>query len=79
VFAGLTIILGAVYMLRMFQRIMLGNVSDATSAFQDLLWNEKLVLGVIVLAIIVTGIYPKPILDLSKPALEIILNKATIK
>ncbi len=79
VFAGLTIILGAVYMLRMFQRVMLGNVSDATSAFQDLLWNEKLVLGVIALAIIVTGIYPKPILELSKPALEIILNKATIK
>lgn len=79
VFAGLTIILGAVYMLRMFQRVMLGNVSDTTSAFQDLMWNERLVLGTIALTIIVTGIYPKPILDLAAPALEVILNKATIK
>ena len=79
VFAGLTIILGAVYMLRMFQKVMLGNTGDNTSVFADLKWNEHVVLGVLVVAIIVLGIYPKPIFDIAQPSLELILNKAIIK
>ncbi len=78
-FAGLTIILGAVYMLRMFQRVMLGNVSDTTSAFEDLKWNETLVLGIIAAVIVVMGIYPKPVFDMAQPALDLILNKALMK
>jgi len=76
VFAGSTVILGAVYMLRMFQRVMLGNVTDTTSAFEELKWNEKLVLNIIAIVVIVMGIYPKPVFDIAQPALEIILNKA---
>jgi NADH-quinone oxidoreductase subunit M len=76
VFAGLTVILGAVYMLRMFQRVMLGNVNDTTSDFEELKWNEKLVLSTIAIAVIVMGIYPKPVFDIAQPALETILNKA---
>lgn len=79
VFAGLTIILGAVYMLRMFQRVMLGNVSEQTTSFPDLLWNEKIVLGVIAAVVIVMGIYPKPIFEIAEPALQIILDKSIIK
>jgi NADH-quinone oxidoreductase subunit M len=79
VFAGLTIILGAVYMLRMFQQSMLGESSSHTQVFADLKWNEWLVLGSIVAIIIVTGIYPKPIIDLAQPVLEEILNKSIIK
>jgi NADH-quinone oxidoreductase subunit M len=77
--AGLTIILGAVYMLRMFQRVMLGNVSENITTFPDLMWNEKVVLGVIAAVIIVLGIYPKPIFDMAEPALQIILDKSIIK
>jgi NADH-quinone oxidoreductase subunit M len=79
VFAGLTIILGAVYMLRMFQKVMLGKVSENVSSFPDLMWNEKIVLGVIAIVIIVMGIYPKPIFDIAEPALQIILNEALTK
>jgi NADH-quinone oxidoreductase subunit M len=79
VFAGLTIILGAVYMLRMFQKVMLGKVSENVSSFPDLMWNEKIVLGVIVIIIIVMGIYPKPVFDIAEPALQIILNEALTK
>jgi NADH-quinone oxidoreductase subunit M len=79
VFAALTVILGAVYMLRMFQRVMLGNVNDTTSAFEDVKWNEKLVLNIIAIVVIVMGIYPKPVFDIAQPALETILNKALIK
>lgn len=78
VFAGLTIILGAVYMLRMFQRAMLGNTSEITSEFPDLYWNEQLVLGVIAVIIIITGIYPKPLFDLAAPALDSILQHAVL-
>lgn len=79
VFAGLTIILGAVYMLRMFQRVMLGNTSEATQTFPDLMWNEKLVLGLIAIVIIVMGVYPQPVFELAEPALQQILDKAIVK
>lgn len=79
VFAGLTIILGAVYMLRMFQITMLGNTSEHTAQFNDLSINESIALGTIAILIFVTGIYPKPIIELVQPTLEVILNKALIK
>jgi NADH-quinone oxidoreductase subunit M len=78
VFAGLTIILGAVYMLRMFQHTMLGNTNNLTATFEDLKWNEWTVLGVIAVVIFVVGIYPKPILDLTAPSIDAILNKTMI-
>ncbi|MFI5221730.1 MAG: NuoM family protein [Bacteroidia bacterium] len=79
VFAGLTIILGAVYMLRMFQRVMLGKTTETTTVFADLKWNETLVLGIIAVVIIAMGIYPKPIFNLAQPSLEIILKAAALK
>ncbi len=79
VFAGLTIILGAVYMLRMFQNTMLGNTNEHTQNFADLNWSETLVLGVIAVVIIVMGIYPKPLFELAQPSIDIILNKALAK
>lgn len=79
VFAGLTIILGAVYMLRMFQKVMLGNVTENVPAFPDLMWNEKIVLGVLAIVIIVMGLYPKPVFEIAEPALQFILNKSIIK
>lgn len=79
VFAGLTIILGAVYMLRMFQKVMLGNTNENVTTFPDLMWNEKLVLGIIAAVIIVMGIYPKPVFELAEPALQQILDQAVVR
>ncbi|MGY6562876.1 MAG: complex I subunit 4 family protein [Luteibaculaceae bacterium] len=78
VFAGLTIILGAVYMLRMFQNTMLGETNSTTVGFTDLKWNELTVLGIIAAVIIFMGIYPLPILELTAPSIETILDKALI-
>ncbi len=64
--AGLTTILGAVYMFKAFQKSMLGEVSPATQAFADLSLQDKLVLYPIVLLIIVIGVYPDPILSISQ-------------
>jgi NADH-quinone oxidoreductase subunit M len=66
--AGLTIILGAVYMLRSYQGVMLGETNSVTKAFPDLTFNEKAVLIPIVILVIAMGVYPKPILDISEPA-----------
>ncbi|MCC5919826.1 MAG: NADH-quinone oxidoreductase subunit M [Cyclobacteriaceae bacterium] len=79
VFAGLTIILGAVYMLRMFQNTMLGETKASTKVFEDLKWNEWAVLGIIAVVIFVMGLYPKIILDLTAPSIDAILNQAIIK
>ncbi len=66
--AGVTIILGAVYMLRTFQKSMSGEVNALTASFVDLKWNEKAVLYPIALLIILIGVYPAPILSISEPA-----------
>jgi NADH-quinone oxidoreductase subunit M len=78
VFAGLTIILGAVYMLRMFKKVMQGPEGVRVAGFPDLMWNEKLVLGIMVIIIIAMGVYPKPILEMTEPVLQTILNKTVI-
>lgn len=62
IFAGTTIILGAYYMLKMFQNAVLGNTNR--KAFADLNTNEFLVLLILAIAVIFFGIYPKPISDL---------------
>lgn len=67
-FAGLTIILGAVYMLRSYQSIMLGETNIITSSFNPLSGNEKTVLIIICSVIIIFGVYPKPLLDIAEPA-----------
>jgi NADH-quinone oxidoreductase subunit M len=72
--AGLTIILGAVYMLRTFQKSMSGEPTNLTASFADLKWNEKAVLYPIALLIILIGIYPAPILELSESAVKNLLD-----
>lgn len=63
-FAGLTIILGAVYMLRSYQTIMLGESNTITVGFGNLSGSEKTMLLVVSATILVLGIYPKPLLDI---------------
>ena len=75
VLGGLTIILGAYYMLKMFQYVMLGETN--AKIFKDLSFNEGLTLVIIISVLFFFGMYPKPINDLITPSLEIILN--TIK
>jgi NADH-quinone oxidoreductase subunit M len=73
-FAGLTMILGAVYMLRSFQQTMLGESNVRTKNFIDLGTNEKIVLYPIVALIILIGIYPAPLLKISEAAVDNLWN-----
>jgi NADH-quinone oxidoreductase subunit M len=67
-FAGISVILGAVYMLRSYQSIMLGETNAVTSSFAPLTGNEKAVLVIICAAIIAFGVFPKPLLDILEPS-----------
>lgn len=72
--AGLTIIIGAVYMLRMYQRTILGESSLQTDNFTDLTATEKGVLIPIVIMVILIGICPGLFLRVSEPAIMKLLG-----
>jgi NADH-quinone oxidoreductase subunit M len=78
VFAGLTVILGAVYMLRSYQGIMLGEATAKTALFPELTANEKWVLIPLVLVILFFGVYPAPILEIAEPTVKILIEKYNV-
>lgn len=65
-FAGLTIILGAAYMLRLYQHLMLGEVSVQAERVADVRGAELILLSIIALLVLVLGLYPSAILNLSE-------------
>lgn len=66
--AGFTIIFGAVYMLRMFQKSMFGPTSSRTEAFSDLTTSESWVFIPLVLFVFWIGVYPHTFLKVTEPA-----------
>jgi NADH-quinone oxidoreductase subunit M len=69
--AALGVILGAVYMLWMYQRVWHGQVTrEENRAVADLTVREWAVLGPLVALIFVMGLYPQPFLALSKPGVD---------
>jgi NADH-quinone oxidoreductase subunit M len=77
--AGLTIIFGAVYMLRMYQNIMLGKTNALTVTFTDIQGTEKLVLYIICALIIILGVYPKPLLHITEASVQHLLEQVNQK
>lgn len=77
--AIITIILSAVYTLNMIQKIFFGNTSALTGSARDILLNERLVLGILVIAILVVGVYPKPVLAITEATVESVLSRMITK
>jgi NADH-quinone oxidoreductase subunit M len=77
--AGLTIIFSAVYMLWMYQRVMLGNLKEGLPAKQPALFTTDFyaLIPLIILTLFL-GCYPKPVLDIASPALDMILKTINI-
>lgn len=73
-FAGMSVILGAVYMLRSFQKIMLGESIDPKMTFGKLETSETVVLVIIAIAVIGLGVYPGPVNELAETASKEILT-----
>jgi NADH-quinone oxidoreductase subunit M len=72
--AGTTIILGAVYMLRLFQKSMFGNKSSFTEHFADLSFSERAVLLPLTVMVFWMGLYPNSFLKLTEPAVSNLLQ-----
>ncbi|MFI5172707.1 MAG: NuoM family protein [Chitinophagales bacterium] len=73
--AGSGVILGAVYMLVSYQKIMLGELNTRTNAFAEIDGKDKLVLIPIVVLIFVFGLFPHLITDISENAINVIVEQ----
>jgi NADH-quinone oxidoreductase subunit M len=71
---GLSIILSAVYTLRMIQKVFYGTGNNVTANVKDLDLLPKLGLGIIVVAIFIMGVYPKPVFALVSDTVTTILG-----
>jgi len=72
--AGLTIILSAVYLLRMFQKAMFGNTSGFTEHFKELTVSERAVLIPLTIMVFWIGIYPNTFLEMTEPTVNQLLR-----
>ncbi|NEA36281.1 NADH-quinone oxidoreductase subunit M [Streptomyces sp. SID13031] len=78
VIAVLGIVLAALYILIMYQRLMTGPVRDGIEKLKDLNFREVFAITPLVVLIIGFGIYPKPIVDIIKPAVESTMQRVGV-
>jgi NADH-quinone oxidoreductase subunit M len=63
----------------MYQRVMLGEVNTSTANFSDIDGTEKFVLLIISALIILIGVYPQPILNISEAAVINLIEQVNQK
>ena len=71
--AGVSVILAAVYTLNMVQKVLYGNTVPATEKATEISGNVQLMLVVLVVVVIVLGVYPQPMITLTKDTVNAIL------
>ncbi len=64
------VILAALYLLWAYQRVFHGTPDEDNKSFPELRFKEGLVLLPFLVAIVFTGVYPKPLLDRIEPSVE---------
>ncbi len=77
VLALLSIILAAVYMLTMIQKVFFGPVNGRTENTVDIRFNEKLALSILVILIFAFGVYPQPLLNITDGYSQTIISNST--
>ncbi|OBB74830.1 NADH-quinone oxidoreductase subunit M [Mycobacterium sp. 852002-51152_SCH6134967] len=70
VFAATALVLSAIYILWMYQRMMTGAVTEGNERVRDLVPRELVVVAPLIALLIVLGVYPKPALDVINPAVD---------
>ena len=68
ILGGLTIILGAYYMLKMYQNVMLGETNP--KPFADLSTNEIVTFAILIAVTFVFGMYADPIIEFITPSIK---------
>lgn len=76
--AGLTIIFGAVYMMRAYGLVMFGDVTPDTAHFADVDTREMLVLGVIAGLVLALGFFPGLVLNLTNGSVDAVLRSVQL-
>jgi len=80
VFAALGVILAAVYMLWMFQRVMFGEVTkEENRKLKDLSLREIIVLLPLIFFIFQIGVYPKPFLSRMDASVRHLIAQVELK
>ncbi|EUA04518.1 NADH-quinone oxidoreductase subunit M [Mycobacterium kansasii] len=69
-FGVTALVLSAIYMLWLYQRVMTGPVAKGNERIGDLVPREMIVVAPLIALLLVLGVYPKPMLDLINPAVE---------
>ena len=72
--AGISVILSAIYTLLMVQKILFGNTSTTTENAKEISSNVQQMLLVLVVLIFVFGVYPQPLIHLTKDTVNAILS-----
>jgi NADH-quinone oxidoreductase subunit M len=72
--AGLSIILAAAYTLNMMQKVFYGEANSITENIREISLNQKLVLAVLVVFIFLFGVYPQPIINITKDTVAAIVT-----
>jgi NADH-quinone oxidoreductase subunit M len=69
------IILAAIYMLYMFQKLFLGPLDkEENKSLKDINWREILTLVPLLIFIFWIGLYPKPFFSIMGPAVDKLVN-----
>ncbi|RDH73888.1 NADH-quinone oxidoreductase subunit M, partial [Mycolicibacterium moriokaense] len=68
--ASLALVLSAIYILWMYQRMMGGPVTEGNDRVRDLLPRELAVVTPLIALLLVLGVYPKIALDVINPAVD---------
>jgi NADH-quinone oxidoreductase subunit M len=69
-FGVTALVLAAIYMLWLYQRVMTGPVAKHSEGIGDLKTRELLVVAPLIALLLVLGVYPKPLLELINPAVD---------
>lgn len=77
--ACVAIILAAVYMLKMLQKVIFGEANALTATTTDLKTGEMLAISAVIVIIFVLGVYPKPLLELVDSTTAVVNAAAWVK
>ncbi|HET6151286.1 MAG TPA: NADH-quinone oxidoreductase subunit M [Polyangia bacterium] len=80
ILSATAVILSAMYLLNMFQKLMFGPIDkpeNKAASFRDIHGREIWVFGIVIVTALVMGIWPKPILDRSEKSVQAFLSSYT--